>query len=284
MLSLRECLLWWLLLPLAVFVVIAGAMSYDTARRTADLVHDNMLVSSARTIVEDVDWEGGALVARIPPAALEIFASPEHDRVFYRVVTGCGRLLAGSPDLALPDARATHPVFYDTTLAGLPVRAVAYERQLYDAGTTEAVTVVVGKTQASRDMMVKALWHPQLLRLLLMLVFAMGLVYLGLTFELRPLMKLRSDVADRKPMELEPIHTERLHSEMRPIVDAINQCISRLNLHAVTQRQFIADAAHQLRTPITVLDSQIQYARQREGPDLALKEVLVCMQRSSRKM
>lgn len=77
--SLRGRLLWWLLLPLAAFVLIAGAMSYDTARRTADLVQDNVLVASARTIGEDVAWRNGTLVADVQPAALEIFASPSRD-------------------------------------------------------------------------------------------------------------------------------------------------------------------------------------------------------------
>ena len=92
-------------------------------------------------------------------------------------------------------------------------------------------------------------------------------MYLGLTFEMRPLMKLKDDVADRGPMELEPIRPERLQHELRPIVDAINQCIARLNTHTATQRRFIADAAHQLRTPIAVLDTQIQYAQQRGNDD-----------------
>jgi two-component system sensor histidine kinase TctE len=132
--------------------------------------------------------------------------------------------------------------------------------------------------------MVTRLWHPQLVRLFLMLVLAMSLVYLGLTFELRPLMKLKDDVADRGPLQLEPIRAENLHFELRPIVDAINQCISRMSQQTATQRQFISDAAHQLRTPLTLLDAQIQFARQRGGHDEPLSDALTSMHTSSRKM
>lgn len=282
--SLRGRLLWWLLLPLAAFVLIAGAMSYDTARRTADLVQDNVLVASARTIGEDVAWRNGTLVADVQPAALEIFASPSRDSVFYKVIDGHGRLLTGHPDLELPARHDAEPVFYDTSLDGRALRAVAYDRQLYNEGRTETVTVVVAKTTRSRAAMVATIWRPQLVRLSLMLLLAVALVYLGLTFELRPLMKLKDDVADRGPMELEPIRPERLHFELRPIVDAINQCIARLNTHTATQRRFIADAAHQLRTPIAVLDTQIQYALQRERDDPEMTATLDSMLRSSRKM
>jgi two-component system sensor histidine kinase TctE len=282
--SLRGRLLWWLLLPLAVFVLIAGAMSYDAARRTADLVQDSALVASARVIGEDVEWQNGSLYADVPPAALEIFESPSRDSVFYQVIDGHGRLLAGTPDLAAPARHGADPVLYDTGLDGESLRAVAYDRALYDAGRTEVVTIVVAKTQRSHGAMIDTLWQPQLVRLSLMLALAVVLVYLGLTFELRPLMKLKDDVADRGPMELEPIRTERLHFELRPIVDAINQCIARLTLHAATQRRFIADAAHQLRTPIAVLDTQIQYALQQDRADPELNDTLKSMLRSSRKM
>ncbi|MBU9229371.1 sensor histidine kinase [Burkholderia multivorans] len=282
--SLRGRLLWWLLLPLAVFVLIAAAMAYDAARRTADLVQDSTLVASARTIGEDIEWRNGLPVADVPPAALEIFESPSRDSVFYKVIDGDGRLLAGNPALDVVARHGAEPVAYDTTLDGMRLRAVAYDRQLYDEGQVDTVTVVVAKTTRSRNAMVATIWRPQLVRLALMLVLAVVLVYLGLTFELRPLMKLKDDVADRGPMELEPIRPERLQHELRPIVDAINQCIARLNTHTATQRRFIADAAHQLRTPIAVLDTQIQYAQQRGHDDRELASVLDSMQRSSRKM
>ncbi|WP_261528608.1 sensor histidine kinase [Burkholderia multivorans] len=282
--SLRGRLLWWLLLPLAVFVLIAAAMAYDAARRTADLVQDSTLVASARTIGEDIEWRNGLPVADVPPAALEIFESPSRDSVFYKVIDSDGRLLAGNPTLDVVARHGAEPVAYDTTLDGTRLRAVAYDRQLYDEGQVDTVTVVVAKTTRSRNAMVATIWRPQLVRLALMLVLAVVLVYLGLTFELRPLMKLKDDVADRGPMELEPIRPERLQYELRPIVDAINQCIARLNTHTATQRRFIADAAHQLRTPIAVLDTQIQYAQQRGHDDRELASVLDSMQRSSRKM
>ncbi|UQP01149.1 sensor histidine kinase [Burkholderia multivorans] len=282
--SLRGRLLWWLLLPLAVFVLIAAAMAYDAARRTADLMQDSTLVASARTIGEDIEWRNGLPVADVPPAALEIFESPSRDSVFYKVIDSDGRLLAGNPALDVVARHGAEPIAYDTTLDGTRLRAVAYDRQLYDEGQVDTVTVVVAKTTRSRSAMVATIWRPQLVRLALMLVLAVVLVYLGLTFELRPLMKLKDDVADRGPMELEPIRPERLQHELRPIVDAINQCIARLNTHTATQRRFIADAAHQLRTPIAVLDTQIQYAQQRGHDDRELASVLDSMQRSSRKM
>lgn len=287
--SLRGRLLWWLLLPLAVFVAASGALSFDNAHVTADLIQDDALLASVRIIGEDIDWDNGSISVQIPPAALELFESPEHDSVFYRVEANGQRLLSGTADLAfpypIPGPDSSAPAFYSTTLPdGRSVRAAAYVRRLYDAGRIENVVVAVAKTQGSRDAMVARLWHPQLIRQILTLILAMLLVYLGLTFELRPLMKLKDDVADRNASELRPIQAERLHFELRPIVDAINQCIARMGQQAATQRQFISDAAHQLRTPLTLLDTQIQFARHREHTDPRVAEALSAMHKSSGKM
>jgi two-component system sensor histidine kinase TctE len=283
--SLRMRLLWWLLVPLALYVFVTGKAEFDNARHTADLVQDNKLVSSARMIAGEVEWVDGSLAVDVPPAALEVFVSPYRDQVFYSVTVDDGRLLAGSPDFPRSASQPSDaPGYYDASLHGQPVRAVGLVRQMYDNGATRRVLVSVGTTVRSRDAMAQQIWRPQLVRQIEMIVLAVALVCIGLTFELRPLMKVKDDVADRDPMQLEPIRVERLHTELRPIVDAINQCIARLGVQVAAQRRFIADAAHQLRTPLTLLGTQLQFARQHRdiGPELA--EALAAMHRSNRSM
>ncbi|MGF6774056.1 two-component system sensor histidine kinase TctE [Paraburkholderia sp. GAS199] len=283
--SLRGRLLWWLLLPLAAFVSVSGMISFRNAQTTADLVQNNALLSSIRIIGEDIDWDNGNVTIQIPPAALELFESPEQDSVFYRVEASGHRLLAGSAELPLPARTGEGPTLYYTRLDdGRSVRAAAYVRQLYDSGRTERVVVAVAKTEGSRDAMVWRLLRPQLFGEVLTLLLAMVFVYLGLTFELRPLMKVKDDVEDRNPSQLEPIRVARLHVELKPIVEAINQCIARMGQQAATQRQFISDAAHQMRTPLALLDAQIQFARQCENHDVPLAEALSGMHKSGRKL
>jgi len=283
--SLRVRLLWWLLVPLALYVFVTGKAEFDNARRTADLVQDNKLVSSARMIAGEVEWVDGSLTVDVPPAALEVFVSPYRDQVFYSVTVDDGRLLAGTPDFPRSASQPSdEPEYYDASLHGQPVRAVGVVRQMYDNGATRRVLVSVGKTVRSRDAMAEQLWRPQLVRQIEMIVLAVALVCIGLTFELRPLLKVKDDVADRDPMQLEPIRVERLHTELRPIVEAINQCIARLGVQVAAQRRFIADAAHQLRTPLTLLGTQLQFARQHGGIGPELAEALAAMHRSNQSM
>ena len=85
-------------------------------------MQDSALVASARTIGEDVEWRNGLPVADVPPAALEIFESPSRDSVFYKVIDGHDRLLAGTPALDVPRGMASSRR-YDTSLDGVPLRA-----------------------------------------------------------------------------------------------------------------------------------------------------------------
>jgi two-component system sensor histidine kinase TctE len=286
--SLRIRLLCWILLPLAVFAALSAVMSYRDAQATASLVQDRALLASAKFIAEQVNWDEGTLHANVPPAALELFQSPDHDRVYLNVSTDAGVLLAGTPAFpavaAQAGARTGTPYWFDAAIYDQPIRAVAYTRAMYDAGKLHQVTIAVGKTTSSHDHMVRDLWRPSMIRQLMTLLLACVLVVGGLTFELRPIVKLKNDVIDRGPMQLVPIQADRLQSELRPVVDAINRCIQRLNFHVSAQRRFIADAAHQLRTPLALLDTQIQFARKRDASDPQLDEVLGAMQSSSHKM
>ncbi|CCD40136.1 Signal transduction histidine kinase [Candidatus Paraburkholderia kirkii UZHbot1] len=283
--SLRVRLLWWLLVPLAIYVFVTGKAAYDNARHTADLVQENTLLASARMIAGEVEWSDSRLLVDVPPAALEVFASPQGDQVFYNVSVDDGRLLAGAPDFpTLPAAGHDEPDYYDADLHGKSIRAVGFVRQMYDNGAIRRVLVSVGKTQASRDAMFRELWRPQFVRQIEMVLLAVALACIGLTFELRPLLKVKEEVMDRDPMQLEPLRVERLHTELRPIVEAINQCIARLGLQVAAQRRFIADAAHQLRTPLTLLETQLQFARQHRDMEPSLSETLAAMQRSNRSM
>ncbi|WP_322057836.1 sensor histidine kinase [Paraburkholderia sp. J63] len=284
--SLRIRLLWWMLVPLGLYVIFTATFEYRAARHTADLVQDGRLLSSARMLAGSVEWSDGALRANVPPAALELFASPQRDQVFYNVSVEEGPLLAGMPDF--PRARKAPavdaPVWYDAALHGEALRAVSVLRSMYDNGRVWRVRVSVGKTAHSRDAMATALWRPQLVRQIGMVMLAVALACIGLTFELRPLMKLKNEVADRDPMHLVPIRSEGLHAELRPVVDAINQCIARLGVQNAVQRRFIADASHQLRTPLTLLGTQLQYACSQKTLDPALAEVFAAMRESNRSM
>ena len=264
--SLRLRLVAWLLLPLSLFVAVSAYLSWRNAAAVADYVQDHDLLASAKVLADRLIWDGNAVEASVPPSALALFASPARDRVFLRVTGADGTLLAGSADFPLPARRdpqgPDRAQWYDAAFQGLPLRAVSTTRAMYDVAGSREITIAVGKTTGSRDAMVHTLWWPTLRYLLIALMLAITLTTLALTWELRPLVRLGRQLAQRDPLHLDfAVDARSLHTELRPLGETINQFVRQLKAHSEAQRRFIADAAHQLRTPLALQASQIEFAR-----------------------
>jgi two-component system sensor histidine kinase TctE len=266
--SLRLRLAAWLLLPLSALMAVCGGLAWRNANATADYVQDRDLLASAKVLSDRLIWEGDEIEAAVPPSALSLFVSPAHDQVFLRVAGRDGRLLAGSPDLPGPArlalAGADRAQWYDTRFRGLALRAVITERSMYDNGSAAPVTIIVAKTPRSRDRMARALWWPEMAYLLAAAGLAVLSVVIALTWELKPLSLLGRRLAASDPMRPEfHLDAPGVHRELRPLVEAINGFARRLRQHSDAQRRFIADAAHQLRTPLALQATQIEFAQHR---------------------
>jgi len=264
--SLRLRLVLWLLLPLSLFVALCAWLSWRNAAAVADYVQDHDLLASAKVLSDRLIWEEGDIQASVPPSALSLFASPDRDKVFFSVTGAGGELLAGVPDFPLPAQRhaqgTDHAQWYDARFRGDALRAVVVTRAMYEVGGAREVTIAVGKTTASRDHMLARLWQPTVGYLLAALALTVGLGLLALTLELRPVVRLGRQLAQRDPLHLDLwVDGRALHTELLPVADTINRSTQMLAAHSAAQRRFIADAAHQLRTPLALQASQIEYAR-----------------------
>ncbi|SEQ04672.1 two-component system, OmpR family, sensor histidine kinase TctE [Faunimonas pinastri] len=283
--SLRLQLLGWILLPLAVVMGFNVWIGYGAARRTADLVTDQLLLASARSIAEATRADVGIIEATIPPAALEMFDTGHHDHVYYRVQTGAGRLLTGYPDLPLPREPATEarPVTYAGIYRGGAVHLIAFSHPSNASGDDSSVLVVVGTTLNSHRAMTRQLWAHSFGQQLLLLCAAGILALVGLQRGLAPLLRLRNAVRGRGRQDLSPLSVGSVQSELRPLVGALNDHMGRVQAQMAAQRRFVANAAHQIRTPLALLSTQTAFAlRQTEGGERT--ETLKAVQVSTRQL
>jgi len=260
--SLRLRLLAWVMLPLLGAVAVAGWFSHRDASATATMVQDRLLLGSARMVAEQLHVEDGAVQGAVPPAALELFESGDIDRVFYRVTTDAGQIVTGYAELALPSVplQPETPVFFDTVVRGGPVRAVAFLQPVLATAGVQSVLVEIAQTTHGHLALARRLWLRAIGQQVLLLVLVVLLVLFGLRQGLRPLLHLRDTVAAREPGSLQPLRFDAIPTELSPLVEAINEYARRLDQHTGAQRVFIQNAAHQLRTPLTLLTTQVSYA------------------------
>jgi two-component system, OmpR family, sensor histidine kinase TctE len=278
--SLRGQLLGWLLIPLAILVAIDAISVYQNALEAADQAYDRSLLASTRALAERVSIVDGRVVADVPYVALDSFETDTLGRMYYKVTGLRGEVVAGFEDLPpLPrnvkrsEAYPALVYFYHASYRGEPVRIAALYQPVYDDTMRGIALIQVGESKEarrdlSRKILVDTLWRQAVL-----VGAAALLVWIAISFVLRPLMQLRADVEVREPTDLSDFNPAQVHKEVRPLVEAMNGYMARLDKMISGQQRFIADASHQLRTPLTVLKTQAELAL-RENDPRAMRELV----------
>ena len=285
--SLRRQLLAWVLLPLGFAVAVDAWLEYRSSVETASVIQDNMLLGSARMIAEQISFENGAFEHLIPPAALELFESQNADRIYYRVTTGAGHLLAGYTDLPFPKPGSARdsPYYFVATRRGEAVRVVAFYQPVIGNPSALPVVVQVAQTMRGREQLTANLWLHAVEQQLLILALVAIFILFGLHRGLQPLIRLRNDVRARREGSLQPLKTDGVPAELMPLVDAFNDYIARLDNHSNLRGIFIQNVAHQLRTPLTVLTTQVSDALRapdKPGADVPLQAARRTLQQTAR--
>jgi two-component system sensor histidine kinase TctE len=260
--SLRFQLLAWLIPPLLVVGIAAAGGAYVFMERRLTAAYDQDLGDIAQALLPYLHARTDGLSLELTDLAVAVLKADSSDQIFYSVRDSAGRLVAGDPELVQPPHRPGAPLhFWDAMVRGRSVRSVAFEANV--AGV--AVTVIAAETtrkreRAARDAMVSAIAPVALLS-----IAAVVAILFGVRRGLGPIGKLREEVQSRSHVDMRPVGESHVVEELRPLVQELNRMLSRLEAAQQTQATFIANAAHQLRTPIAGLVTQLHLARSDNG-------------------
>ena len=271
--SLRQRLTYWLLGPLLLLVAAGTFVSYKIALNAANKAYDAALLDPVLAIASHLRRNGNEIELDLPSIAIEALRVDTEDRVYYAVLgTGGEHLIAGTAKLPAPP-ELLHPgehTFFDAKLEGERVRVAARAVPVENGGTA---IVEVAETLIKREKLVLELLVASAVPQVLIAFAAVVLLWLGIGQGLRPLARLRGEIAARSPRDLRAVPEQDKPEEVRSLVGALNQLLARLNAAIGQQQRFISNAAHQLRTPLAGLKTHAELAR-REPSTAELRSLL----------
>lgn len=274
----------WMLAPLLLLWPISIAATHHVANDIANEPYDQALAENVGAISRLVRVVDGRVTVNLPAQAKTILHADERDDLYFQVRNSQGRLLAGDEQLPAPsgdnEPALSEVRFRDERLAGDPIR-VAYKVHEIEAGQ-RWVVIQVAETRRKREALASRIISGVLLPQFAIIPLAVVLVWLGLSRGLRPLSRLRERMATRRPGDLSPLDIRRAPEELQPMVRSFNEVMERLEENLQAQQRFIADAAHQMKTPVTGLRMQAELAMRETDPEQLHRSVAQIAQAAER--
>lgn len=264
--SLHRQLIRKLLLPTLVLLVGMGVLPYFLAHYVSSKAYDRWLYDSALTLAGQVQFDDGMPRVALPMAILDMVDWHSTDHIYYSVITASGIHVFGAPEFSpVPDEvpLGPAPAYYDDVVDGKHVRIVALS--VWSPDSDETVIVRAAETRAKRDVLMQHLLADIFVYQLLFVGLAFVLIWLSVRSGLRPLTDITSQISRRSPTDLKPI-AEDAPQEVQPLVQSLNGLLQRLRTVQASQKRFVADASHQLRTPLSALQVQAASALRARDP------------------
>lgn len=257
--SLRGRLLLFLLVPLLIVLLLSVGTDYRNSINPTNEAYDRALASTAVALAAIVKNENGQLIVDLPASAEIVLGTTPYDKVSYAIVSSKKGLLIGDQALERTFTKQSadgNLMFWNDNLNQRQVRIAAYKTIL----SGDNITVIVAEPILKRDQAVSRIVAAIVWSNLLLIIVSMLTVFFGVRLALVPLVKLGENISRRAPGNFRPISDIGIPLETHPLVNAINHLIHNLNEAHKAQQSFLTIAAHQLKTPIAGLQTQMELA------------------------
>lgn len=274
----------WMLTPLLLLVPVSIGLTWLVAQGIANAPFDRALEYNVQTLARLVTVHDNRVQFYLPQPAREILRADDTDKVYYQVRAMGGESLGGDSDLPQPPEDDPPLVgalrLRDDRMNGDAVR-IAYTWVQPALASAPLVLVQVAETREKQQVLATEIIKGVLLPQFAILPLAILLIWLALVRAIKPLSELEARIHERKPDDLSPLDDRSVPYEVASLVTSVNGLLTKLKESIGTQKRFLADAAHQLKTPLAGLRMQADLA-QREGANAdELKQSLKQIGRAS---
>jgi two-component system sensor histidine kinase TctE len=260
------------LLPLMAAILITGAgVVYFVAHREATVAYDRALMDVSLALADQVEIIDNRLHLQLPAIAEKVLLVDGYDKLFYEVVDLNGKSIAGNIGLPRPvmpfeDGK----VYYDGRFNDKMVRIAA----LLSERNGTSFTVLAAETTLKRDWLVGEIVLAMLVPEGLLILVAVFTIRRSVRHGLASIQPLREELVRRTHTDLSQLPLKNIPEEIYPIFTEVNELLTRLSKSLDANRRFIADASHQLRTPIAALQAEAEMALRSSDPSESLKRIV----------
>ncbi len=286
--SLRKKLLVLLVPPLLILILIASSILFRFAIVEQRDAFDNALYDSAYSIYQLIQKSDDSIEnLSLPKNEKQFILNDQSDVIFYNVVGTDGKLLNGDSDGGLmPQIKeqTSNPNFRDGIVHNLNVRIVSTLVSIQKNGVELPVYIQVAETLNKREALASNVLIDIIVPQLLLVLFTIIIIWFGVERGLQPLFDLQAAVSKRSYLDLSSIEMPDVPTEVMILVNSVNSLMRQLESVLSAQNRFIADAAHQLRTPLAGAHAQLELALLESDPDQhqeLLERVSTSMERLS---
>ncbi|HEY8101472.1 MAG TPA: sensor histidine kinase [Burkholderiaceae bacterium] len=260
--SIRGNLLKRLIVPLLIINLMGAGLTYWLAWIPTQIAFDQGLADAGWALISRLHAVGDQIQIDLSKQAEQILRVDHFDTIYFVVRDEERKTIAGDkdfPHLNHHPSQSNNPLAYDGTIRGEPVRIISFQTQAGDAPVFIGVAETLRKRNDSRAKIFGAF----LLLEGLLTIISMVISWRAVTKGLLPLQKMQSDLGSRNHDDLSLIKDEQLPFELFPVVKAINGLLEKAQMEASAQQYFLANVAHQLRTPLAGLKAQLEWLKQK---------------------
>ena len=260
--TLRRRLLLWVSGPLVALWIISTLIDHGVAKGFVNLNYDRALLDTALDLGRNVRESGDRLYLDLPQPVIEMLISGEQGRFYYRANGPDGEYITGDPDLPDPpgDRLEDRVVYYNAVYRNEAVRAVSLRVPVLPGSGRGAILIQVAERTTLRDDFTRQILTRMMIPQGILVLLSTLTIWFGIGLGLSALTGVRREIESRSHVDLSPIDESAAPAEVQPLVRAMNGLLERLSAALAAQQRFIADAAHQLRTPVAALKAQAEVA------------------------
>ncbi|RBA25284.1 sensor histidine kinase [Herminiimonas fonticola] len=261
----------WMLVPLLLLWPLSIAITYMVAKSIANEPFDRALEDKVTVVAQQVKEVNGRVITRLTGPATDILHADDVDNIYYQILDSRGIMVEGDPEMPLPTeadppqpwaTKFRYDFVHNTEVRIAYIYVDLHKTQVEPQLSIEPrlALVQVGETLEKRSQLVNQIIKGVIVPEFIILPVALILVWFALTRGLRPLAELQQRIRARRPDDLSPIDSGYVPEEILPLVGSLNDMLERLSQSIKIQKRFIADAAHQMKTPLAGMRMQSELA------------------------